>query len=148
RESSLRINLDKPAADSLYYELRDAGQLAHAAYAAIEQQPDKSYQANLEPGKLKAGEYDVEVKINGQSVSVAPNTIKITANDEFGQKVAIVPANRLPKPGARSIVHLVSLEERYHWDGSQYSFYFDAQCKDDDLIPLVSLKSWSFNCVT
>lgn len=149
RESSLRINLDNPNADSLYYELWDAkGQLAHAAYAAIEKLEDSTYHSRLEPGKLKAGDYDVKVWVNDKPVAVKPETIKITANDEFGQKVAIVPANRLPKPGARSVVHLVSLEERYYWDGSQYSFYFDAQCKDDDLIPLVSLKSWSFNCVT
>ena len=149
RESSLRINLDNTNADSLYYELWDAkGQLAHAAYAPVEKLEDNTFHSRLEPGKLKAGEYDVKVWINDKPIDINPKTVKITAIDEFGQKVAIVPANRLPKPGARSIVHLVSLEERYHWDGSQYSFYFDAQCKDDDLIPLVSLKSWSFNCVT
>ena len=148
RESSLRINLDNPNADSLYYELWDAkGQLAHAAYAAIEKREDNTYHSRLEPGNLKAGEYDVKVWVKNNPITVKPPTIKITANDEFGQKVAIVPANRLPKPGARSIVHLVSLEERYHWDGSQYSFYFD-NLKDNDRIPLVSLKSWSFNCVT
>ncbi|MCI4649917.1 hypothetical protein [Phaeodactylibacter sp.] len=148
RESSLRINLDNPGADSLYYELWDAkGQLAHAAYAAIEKREDNTFHSRLEPGKLKAGDYNVKVWIENKPVAVNPQTVKITANDEFGQKVAIVPANRLPRPGARSIVHLVSLEERYHWDGSQYSFYFD-NLKDNDRIPLVSLKSWSFNCVT
>ncbi|MCB0584253.1 MAG: hypothetical protein KDD06_02835, partial [Phaeodactylibacter sp.] len=124
RESSLRINLqEKPTKDSLYYEMRDAeGQLAHAAHVAVDT-TKASQQLSLDPGKLKAGDYSVKVWIDKKAITVKPETIKITANDEFGQKVAIVPANRLPKPGARSIVHLVSLEERYYWDGKQYSFY-------------------------
>ncbi|MCB0569514.1 MAG: hypothetical protein KDC66_07120 [Phaeodactylibacter sp.] len=148
RESSLRLNLqDSPAEDSLYYELRDAkGQLAHAGHVAvIKGTPNQ--QVSLGPGQLKAGDYSVKAWIGNNAIQIAPEALKISANDDFGHKVAIVPANRLPRPGARSIVHLVSLEERYYWDGSQYSFYFGT-AKDESLIALASLKTWSFNCVT
>lgn len=52
-------------------------------------------------------------------------------------------ANRLPKPGETTTVHLVSLENRYPEDGE-----FDYQgATDKDLIRLISLKSWSFTCI-
>ena len=148
RESSLRLNLqDAPTENSLYYELWDAKQqLAHAGNVPVVK-GTANQRVALDPGKLKAGVYMVKVKIGAKEITVLPKNITITPNDEFGQKVAIVPANRLPKPGARSIVHLVSLEERYKWDGKQYSF-FTGTAQDTDLLPLVSLKTWSFNCVT
>jgi hypothetical protein len=60
-----------------------------------------------------------------------------------GDEVAVIICNRLPKPGGLSIVHLVSVEERYSDGEFQYQ---DAQ--DEDLIRLVSLYSWRFACVS
>ncbi|TRU66417.1 MAG: hypothetical protein EWV55_19365 [Microcystis viridis Mv_BB_P_19951000_S69] len=60
----------------------------------------------------------------------------------IGDELAVIICNRLPQKGGRSIVHLVSLEGRYHDNG------FDFQgAGDNDNIRLVSLKSWSFSCI-
>src|ERR1700754_3862661 len=56
---------------------------------------------------------------------------------------AVVMCNRLPKPGQRSEVHLVSLEGRYTPD---CAFVFESG-GDDALVPLVTLASWSFFCL-
>ncbi|NEP00905.1 MAG: hypothetical protein F6K58_20010 [Symploca sp. SIO2E9] len=56
---------------------------------------------------------------------------------------ATVIANRLPKPGETTTVHLVSLENRYPEEGD-----FDYQgATVDNSIRLISLKSWSFTCI-
>jgi hypothetical protein len=60
-----------------------------------------------------------------------------------GDELAIIIGNRLPRKGAISSAHLVSVEGRYDDKGAFN--YQDA--KPDDLIRLVSLKSWSFACV-
>ena len=58
------------------------------------------------------------------------------------RELATFIANRLPKPGETTTVHLVSLENRYSPGGE-----FDYQgATGDDLIRLISLKSWSFAC--
>jgi hypothetical protein len=54
---------------------------------------------------------------------------------------AVIIGHRLPRRGALSTVHLVSIEGRYQSD------HFDYQgAGDEDLIRLVSLKSWRFAC--
>ena len=59
-----------------------------------------------------------------------------------GDELAVVIGNRLPPVGAAATLHLVSLEERYH-DAA-----FDYQgAQPDDLIRLVSLRSWRFTCL-
>src|SRR5262249_36968062 len=66
---------------------------------------------------------------------------KDAAGKKTGDETAVIIGNRLPRSGARSTVHLVSLEARYK-NGS-----FDFQgVGDEDLLRLVSLKSWSFAC--
>ena len=69
--------------------------------------------------------------------------VRVGLNADGSQnELAIIIGNRLPVRGGTSTVHLVSLEGRYT-NGS-----FDYQgAGDDDLIRLVSLKSWSFACV-
>ncbi len=63
------------------------------------------------------------------------------ANTE-GEELAIIVANRLPKRGGRTVVHLVSLEGRYNPTG------FDLLgANGNDLVRLISLKSWSFSCL-
>jgi hypothetical protein len=58
-----------------------------------------------------------------------------------GDELAVVICNRLPKKGALSTVHLVSLEGRCEGGGFDYQ-----GAGEDDLVRLVSLKSWSFAC--
>ena len=78
---------------------------------------------------------------------IIPTTeeLKYLAHVRQNQKeeAAVLIGNRLPKPGALSIVHLVSLEHRYKGDQFNYQ-----GAKPSDLIRLVSLKSWRFACVS
>ena len=59
-----------------------------------------------------------------------------------GDEFAVIIGNRLPNPQGTSIVHLVSLEKRYQ--NGQFDFQ---NAESNDLIRLVSLKSWSFACI-
>ena len=61
---------------------------------------------------------------------------------ESGDELAAVIGNRLPRKGGISNVHLVSVEDRYI--GGEFDYQ---NAKPDDLIRLVSLKSWNFACV-
>ncbi len=69
--------------------------------------------------------------------------------DELGkpgdEEWAVIIGNRLPQPGKTSIMHLVSLEDRYVQEGKQFVFDFN-QALEQELIRLVSLKSWRFAC--
>ena len=56
---------------------------------------------------------------------------------------AVLIGNRLPKAGSLSTVHLVSLESRFA-DGGEFDY---GTAGPDDLIQLVTLKSWSFASV-
>ena len=68
------------------------------------------------------------------------------ANDKLiGDELAIVIANRLPKQGKTSTAHLVSLEGRFEKVGGAIRFNHQSAA-DNELIRLVSLKSWSFAC--
>jgi hypothetical protein len=69
--------------------------------------------------------------------------VRVGLNADGSQnELAVIISNRLPVRRATSTVHLVSVEGRYT-NGS-----FDYQgAGDDNLIRLVSLKSWSFACV-
>lgn len=69
---------------------------------------------------------------------------KDDAGNPNEDELAVILGNRLPRAGARSIVHLVSLEERYDYDGG--GFVYDDPGAGE-FIRLVSLKSWSFTCV-
>lgn len=63
----------------------------------------------------------------------------------LSEALATVLGNRLPQRGEVSTVHLVALENRYQ---GEENGEFDYQgAKDNDLIRLVSLTSWSFTCV-
>lgn len=69
--------------------------------------------------------------------------VRVSSNDTGAtQEQAVLMSSRLPVPGATSTVHLVSLEGRY----SNGSFDFQ-DAGGDDLVRLVSLKSWSFSCI-
>ncbi len=65
-------------------------------------------------------------------------------DDNPESELAVIMANRLPKEGSGSIVHLVSVEERYKKNGS---FNYSTNRKSD-YIRLVSLKNWSFACLS
>ncbi|MCB9285187.1 MAG: hypothetical protein H6563_14010 [Lewinellaceae bacterium] len=157
RESSLRLNLDPATAkvgDTLYYEIWDfqKTRLHHAEKLVLNpaNPAGGQLQALLSPGALPPGAYSIVVKVNNNLInpqSISPQKITVSPNDEFGHQVAIVVANRLPQPGARSIVHLVSLEKRFKEENGKYVFDF-GNAGEEDLIPLVTLKSWSFSCVS
>jgi len=70
--------------------------------------------------------------------------------DEIGkagtEELAVVIGNRLPKAGSTSIVHLVSLEQRFIRTDTGIEFDYQ-KAKDGHLIRLVSLKSWRFACI-
>jgi hypothetical protein len=69
-----------------------------------------------------------------------------------GEETAVVICDRLPKKGASSTCHLVSLEGRLvknpdAGEGKPDEYPFDYQgAGDTETIRLVSLKSWSFAC--
>ena len=69
--------------------------------------------------------------------------VRVGLNVDGSQnELALVLGSRLPVAGGTSTVHLVAVEDRYV-NGS-----FDYQgTGDEDLIRLVSLKSWSFACI-
>ncbi len=55
---------------------------------------------------------------------------------------ATIVANRLPRSKKRTIVHLVSVENRYEKSGNSYEFNYT----DADQTQFVSLAGWSFTC--
>lgn len=57
---------------------------------------------------------------------------------------AVILGKRLPQPGGESVVHLVSLENRYSKDGN-FNFH---QAGDEEVVPLISLYSWSFASIS
>lgn len=69
--------------------------------------------------------------------------VRVGLNDDGSQnELAIIIGSRLPVRGGTSTVHLVSLEGRY----ANGSFNYQG-AGDEELIRLVSLKSWSFACI-
>ncbi|WP_437746874.1 hypothetical protein WMF39_18750 [Sorangium sp. So ce1504] len=73
---------------------------------------------------------------------------RVTQNNAVESEAeATVLCKRLPEPGGKSTVHLVSVERRYKADGT-FDFTFDFQeAGPTDLIRLVSLARWTFHCV-
>ena len=69
---------------------------------------------------------------------------KNEAGEIDGPQVAVVVCNRLPQQGHLSVVHLVSLENRYQ-NSDGYFDYEGAAVTDE--IRLVTLASWQFACV-
>ena len=71
-------------------------------------------------------------------------------NEVTGDELAIIIAKRLPQPGRTSTAHLVSVEGRYRKGADKtqpdkYAFDYDG-ASGNQLIRLISLKSWSFAC--
>lgn len=93
-----------------------------------------------------------------KAIMPAIDDLKLLAHARFGSdnngvavgdELAIIIANRLPKPGQTSTAHLVSLEGRFEkgtvsGDPQKYGFSWGAS--DDELIRLITLKSWTFAC--
>jgi hypothetical protein len=74
--------------------------------------------------------------------------VRFGADDKgnpIGDELAVIIANRLPQPGKTSFVHLVSVEGRFTEVAQKYQFDY-GNAAGNDLIRLVSLKSWSFAC--
>lgn len=66
------------------------------------------------------------------------------SGDNTLHDLAVVMSNRLPRAGSDSIMHLVSLEDRY--DDVKKTFNYGA-AGPDDYVRLVSLASWTFSSV-
>lgn len=98
---------------------------------------------SLHCGELKPGAYTIKVLQSKQVVST--EVLNILPSDSIGDEVAVVVANRLPQPGKKTIVHLVSLEERFNENANPIAFDFTGY---GDAVPLVSLYSWSFTSLT
>lgn len=66
------------------------------------------------------------------------------SHDQDGNEMekAVLVCNRLPKPGARARVHLVSFENRFDTDGN----FNKEKGREGDKIPLLSILSWEFAC--
>ena len=64
-------------------------------------------------------------------------------HDKDGKETerSIIVCNRMPRPGIRSVVHLVSFEERFTKEGFDFS-----KGKEEGKIPFLSLHSWQFTC--
>lgn len=98
---------------------------------------------SLHCGTLKPGAYTINVLQAGNLVS--SESLTILPSDSIGDEVAVVVANRLPQPGKKTIIHLVSLEERFDENAGSNVFNFTGY---GDAVPLISLYSWSFTSLT
>ncbi|MCL2923185.1 MAG: hypothetical protein MGF17_00755 [Trichodesmium sp. MAG_R04] len=78
--------------------------------------------------------------------------VRQTEDDKGSVERAVIIANRLPKSGNQSVVHLVSVEDRFK-DGTFNYKYKEAgtdqekEVGPNDKIRLVTLKSWEFTCM-
>lgn len=93
---------------------------------------------SIHSGELEAGKYTI--KVGSEEVD-----LQLKPSDQIGDETAIVVANRLPKEGTKSVIHLVSLEGRYKEEDGKFVFDFGDY---DDAVPLVSLHHWSFTSLT
>lgn len=109
--------------------------------ALIHQETATDDDCRLDCGLLAAGAYTIKV----DGVAIAGQPLRVKDGDQVGGESALVVANRLPKPGVKSVIHLVSLEGRYQPDGGDFAFDFDGY---GEVAPLVSLYSWSFTALT
>jgi hypothetical protein len=65
-----------------------------------------------------------------------------------GIDTSVVAGGRLPTPGGRSTVHLVSVDSRYVVPAGGGAAAFDFQgATGSDLVRLVSLRSWTYSCI-
>ncbi|MEO1261715.1 MAG: hypothetical protein AAFZ15_23125 [Bacteroidota bacterium] len=65
-------------------------------------------------------------------------------DQEEGKEAAVVVCNRLPKLGNRSVMHLVSIEQRWKFNGTTEVGFDYAGKTGSDQIKLISLASWDF----
>ena len=129
-------------------QLVTLGQLQNTAGA-----PARFPQFTLEPGQHADDQVSVIDVEQGLLASLLPSADELAllahvrlrkdaSGNAEGDELAVVIGNRLPPQGAASTVHLVSLEKRYQ-NGA-----FDYQgAGPQDLIRLVSLRSWRFSCL-
>lgn len=132
RKSRIRLTGVKAGQAIAVYDARDT---------LLHQETATGDGCSIDCGLLDAGAYTIKVDgvaIDGQPLSVRPS-------DQVGGETALVVANRLPRSGVKSVVHLVSLEGRYKPDGHDFAFDFGGY---GDAVPLVSLFSWSFTVLT
>lgn len=110
--------------------------------------------SSVEPGFVFSGQLKLWQKAQGISWVFRDvdreKTLEIQATTsgydvfEVREEVAVVVGNRVPKPGAKNVIHLVSLEKRVSVDANG-SLAF-GNVSSDGKVRLVSLASWSFYC--
>lgn len=71
--------------------------------------------------------------------------VKDTGDGQQETGRAVVITNRLPRPGSRATVHLVSLEN-FKMDTNE-KLALKGDLPGDGMVPLISLMSWSFSCL-
>lgn len=93
-----------------------------------------------------------------KTIMPAIDELKLLAHARFGSdnkgqavgdELAIIIANRLPRAGKTSTAHLVSIEGRFEKGtvlGDPQKYGFSWGTSDDELIRLITLKSWTFAC--
>ena len=87
---------------------------------------------------------DLKYRTHARAVAPAPVDQEGQSEQKAHSELSVVLGNRLPEPNTRSVVHLVSLEARYEKDPDGFKWL--TAKGDDDLVRLVSLKSWQFFC--
>lgn len=130
-----RLRLTGVQANQLIKVYDDKHELIHQEVAT-------AADCRIDCGLLAAGSYTIEV----DGVAIADQPLQLKPDDQVGGETALVVANRLPQQGVKSVIHLVSLEDRYQEnDNGVFTFDFGGY---DKAVPLVSLYSWSFTALT
>ena len=129
-----KIGLTGTKKDDTIKVFDEKGQLVHEEVALGD-----NYR--MDYGYLQLGKYTIKVK--DEEINGSP--IHIKSKDQVGIETAIIIGNRLPRPGRKTIVHLVSLEGRYKKSNNDFEFDFDGYDKG---VPFVSLHNWSFSVLT
>jgi len=124
-------------------ELKTESADNHIKWAGVELEPEQDENDKLVVIEVKK---DLLEKILPSANELSWLTHVRQGKDDkgavVGDELAVIIGNRLPRQGAISTAHLVSVEDRYDKDGFGYE-----NANPDDLIRFVSLKSWSFACV-
>lgn len=113
-------------------------------------------QLNLERGQSGKDSLNaIDVKRNlleTHKIMPLPQELDLLAHvrqEDDGDELAVIVCNRLPRQNGKSIVHLVSLEQRLAAATNRADFTFDYQgAEQEEEIRLISLFNWGFSCVT
>lgn len=126
--------------------------------AQLQSSLSPAYKMNLEPGQLNTDKTTV-IDINPallKKIMPSGEELKLQAHvrKNADTELAVIIANRLPRAGAASVMHLVSVEGRFG-ENKNFNYHFNyhnnkgkgnKNTNKKQAIRLVSLKSWGFSC--